>query len=321
LRAPRAVFPWFRGAALGIVVAPRCGEEHPVTPARQTEPTLRELMTPVPHTVTADSSVAEARSRMQALGIRHLPVMHEGRLVGMLGEQTLVALCEHGSADPHALAVGDVLDGEAWVLVGPEMSVATVLQSMMECRADCAAVVENGELTGILTAQDLVPVLAKVLFTGAPRPSQPPRPSAVRTRILAEHTVLRALYAAVDQHARAVLAGEAGATAALRDRGRELCTTLLRHIELENTVLAPALHDLDAFGPVRAQQLIAEHERQRSVLASMLVAIDEGRDRELADDMLRLISELRIDMAHEEESLLHSGLLRDDLVAPDSEAG
>lgn len=292
-----------------------------MTQERQTEPTLRELMTPVPHSVTADSSVAEARSRMRALGIRHLPVLHDGRLVGVLGEQTLVALCEHGSADPHALAVGDVLDDHAWVLVGPEVSVAAVLQSMMERRADCAAVVENGELTGILTAQDLMPVLAKVLFTGAPRPSQPPRPSAVRARILAEHTVLRALYAAVDQHARAVLEGEAGATDALRDRGRELCSTLLRHIELENTVLAPALHDLDAFGPVRAQQLLAEHERQRSVLTAMLVAIEEGRDRELAGNMLDLLSELRIDMAHEEQALLNPGLLRDDPVTPDIEAG
>ena len=292
-----------------------------MTQNRQTEPTLRELMTPVPHAVTADSTVAEARSRMRALGIRHLPVMHEGCVVGVLDEQTLVALCEHGSADPHALAVGDVLDREAWLLVGPEMPVTAVLQSMMERRVDCAAVVEQGELTGILTAQDLMPVLAEVLFTGAPRPSQPPRPSAVRTRILAEHSVLRALYGTIEGSARAVLEDEPDATGPLREDCRELCNILLRHIELENTVLAPALHELDAFGPVRAQQLIAEHERQRSVLTAMLVSIDEGRDRELAGDVLRLLGELRIDMAYEEETLLHPGLLRDDPVMPDTEAG
>ena len=93
------------------------------------------------------------------------------------------------------------------------------------------------------------------------------------------------------------------------------------HLEFENAVLAPALYDLDAFGPVRARQLIAEHERQRSALTTMLGSIYERRDRELAGDMLGLLVELRVDMAYEEETLLHPDLLRDDCVAPDTETG
>lgn len=287
----------------------------------QTEPTLRELMTPFPHAVTAGSSVAEARDRMRALGIRHLPVIDDGRVIGVLGEQTLVTLCDHGRADPHALAAGDVLDRDACVVVGPDMPVAAVLQSMMERRADCAAVVERGELTGILTAHDLMRALADVLFSGAPRPSQPPAPSMVRTRILAEHAVLRVLYGTIEQHALAVLDDEADEAGPMRERCAELCNTLLRHIELENAVLAPALRDLDAFGPLRAKQLIEEHERQRSALTATLISIDALRDHQLAVDILGLLAELRTDMTYEEETLLHPDLLRDDLVTPDTEAG
>lgn len=293
-----------------------------MTGTRPTDPILRELMTPVPSAVTADSSVAHARSCMQALGIRHLPVIHEGRVVGVLAEQALASVYQHGRADPHALAVGDMLDDlEACVVVGPEMPVAAVLQTMIDRHADCAAVVERGELTGIVTAQDMMRVLADVLFTGAPRPSQPPKPSDVRARILAEHTVLRTLYGTTEAYARAVLEDEDDAAGPLREHCRELCNTLLRHIELENAVLAPALHDIDAFGPVRAQQLLAEHERQCSALTTMLISIDERGDRELAADVLGLLAELRTDMAYEEDALLHPDLLRDDLVAPDTEAG
>ena len=293
-----------------------------MTGTRPTDPIVRELMTPVPSAVTADSSVAHARSRMRALGIRHLPVIHEGRVVGVLAEQAVAALCQHGRADPHALAVGDMLeDCEDCIVVGPEMPVAAMLQTMINRRADCVAVVERGELTGIVTAQDMMRVLADVLFTGAPRPSQPARPSDVRTRILAEHAVLRTLYGAIEAHARAVLEDEDDAAGPLREHCRELCNTLLRHIELENTVLAPALHDIDAFGPVRADQLRAEHERQCSALTTMLVSIDERRDRELADEVLRLLDELRTDMAYEEGTLLHPDLLRDDPVVTDTEAG
>lgn len=292
-----------------------------MTLVNERERTLRQLMTPIPHAVGADSSVADALGRMRALGIRHLPVMHEGRVVGVLEEQALVAICDHGHADPRALAAADVLGDEGAVVVGPEMPLPALLESMIERRAECAAVVERGQLVGIVTAQDLMNLLADVLFTGAPRPSQPPRPSDVRTRILAEHAVLRTLYQRIEASARAVLEDERDSAGALHERCLELHRTLLCHIELENAVLAPALRDTDAFGPLRADQLLAEHERQRSVLTAILVPSEDRSDRDLAGDVLALVGELRIDMAYEEQTLLHPNLLRDDPIALDLEAG
>jgi hypothetical protein len=142
----------------------------------------------------------------------------------------------------------------------------------------------------------------------------------VRARILAEHAVLRTLYETIEVHARAVLDGDPE-DGPLRERSRELCGTLLRHIELEDAVLAPALRDTDAFGPLRAKQLLAEHDRQRSGLTATLLAIESCHHCELAGDMLALIDELRTDMAYEEETLLHPDLLRDDPIVADTEAG
>ena len=292
-----------------------------MTQPPQHERTLRELMTPVPHSVTVDHSVSEVWSRMRALGIRHLPVMHDGRVVGVVGERQMAALCEHGRADPDALAAGDVLSPGACVVVGPEMHLSAAVESMAEQKADCCAVVERGELTGILTAQDLLQLLAGMLFQGAHGHDQMLRPSEVRTRILAEHTVLRSLYATIEEHALAVLDEEPDQGDVLRECCRDLYHTLLRHIELENAVLAPALRDTDAFGPLRADQLLAEHDRQRSLLFAALDANDERSAPELAGFALQLIEELRTDMSYEEQTLLHPDLLRDDVVSVAPEAG
>ncbi len=46
--------------------------------------TLREVMTPDPQTIDIDAPVADAFKLMFKGGFRHLPVLQEGRLVGIL---------------------------------------------------------------------------------------------------------------------------------------------------------------------------------------------------------------------------------------------
>ncbi len=49
-------------------------------------------MTPAPAVASPDEQVSEAAFRMVDLGIRHLPVVEAGRLVGMLSARDLLAL-------------------------------------------------------------------------------------------------------------------------------------------------------------------------------------------------------------------------------------
>ena len=49
--------------------------------------TARDLMTSNPATVTPRSRVADAWDLMRELDVRHVPVVHDGVLVGMLSDR------------------------------------------------------------------------------------------------------------------------------------------------------------------------------------------------------------------------------------------
>ena len=49
----------------------------------------RDLMTPNPLTVTPQASIAEAWDVMRELAVRHVPVVEDGALVGMLSDRDL----------------------------------------------------------------------------------------------------------------------------------------------------------------------------------------------------------------------------------------
>lgn len=282
---------------------------------------VRDWMTPMPHAVTVDQCVSDALARMHALGVHHLPVISGNEVVGALAERELSPIAEHGQADPSALAVGDVMARDSCLIVEGDAPLIAVVQSMADRGIDCCVVLEQRKLAGILTARDTMRLLVGALYDGGRHRVPGLRPSDVRARILSEHGVLRSIYAKTEECARRVLDDDPEAHAPLRERCRELYQTLLRHIELENAILAPALHETDAFGPVRARELLREHRRQREVLLDALDSNDARSAAELARSICSLIAELVADMAHEERALLHPDLLKDDLVTVDGHSG
>jgi acetoin utilization protein AcuB len=278
-------------------------------------------MTPLPHAVTVDQCVSDALARMHALGVHHLPVISGDEVVGALAERELSPIAEHGQTDPTLLAVGDVVDRDSCLVVEGDAPLIAVVQEMADRAVDCCVIMEQGKLAGIMTARDTMRLLVGALYQDGPHCVPGLRPSDVRARILSEHHVLRSIYAKTEECARRVLNDDAEADVPLRERCRELYQTLLRHIDLENAILAPALHDTDAFGPVRAQELLREHRRQREVLLDALNSSDARSAAQLARSICSLIAELAADMAHEERALLHPDLLKDDLVAVDGHSG
>lgn len=281
---------------------------------------VREHMTPAPHTIDAELSVADAWERMRTLGVRHLPVIERGQIVAMLSEREVGWVCEMARCDPSAMPVADVATPSPCI-VAPGTPLHDAVRLMAERRADSCAVVDDDRIVGILTTTDAMHLLAALLSARSGIHVCRLRPSEVRARILAEHQVLRSIYVEVEDLIGRVQEGERDADGSLRERCRELYQTLLGHIELENTILAPALRQTDGFGPVRADELLREHERQRAVLFEALASLDDGAALKLVRTVQPLIVSLRIDMAHEEQALLNPDLLKDDLVAVEASTG
>jgi iron-sulfur cluster repair protein YtfE (RIC family) len=139
------------------------------------------------------------------------------------------------------------------------------------------------------------------------------KPSEVRARILQDHERLRLALAEVD--ALVVSVGEGRPAAVLRDRTRALLAGLEAHLALEDEILFPAVEAMDAWGPVRAARMQAEHAEQRALLARLTSLEKQVPDGALCEAMTKLAKDLRGDMKREEAELLDPDLMRDDLVA------
>lgn len=145
------------------------------------------------------------------------------------------------------------------------------------------------------------------------------KPSHVRERILEDHQRLHARLHKLEQSVDA-LEHEPAQLTTLTEMARSLLEDLVVHTELEDIILAAALCEIDAWGPVRASILRDHHEAQRRELRALIESYGNvGRCEDVARLTLNWIREVRSDMYHEEREVLTRTLLRDDLIAVEME--
>ena len=148
-------------------------------------------------------------------------------------------------------------------------------------------------------------------------------PSHVRCRILQDHAMLRQRLSDLEAAVNALQMGAAN-EAQVAELVRSLFVELSRHTELEDTILAPTLMEIDAWGAERTQQLLQHHETQRAEIRELSGLLDMhlgAADLPVAQVISRLVLDLRNDMAHEERDILNADLLRDDVIAVASNSG
>lgn len=133
--------------------------------------------------------------------------------------------------------------------------------------------------------------------------------SEIQTRIRDEHAELRSRLQAVDSLLCQFETGNAQAALALRERGLELYERLGRHVDLEESLLVPALREQGGERGLRsADQLIHEHHEQRELLRYLTGRLAGARLPSLliARELEAFSECLTMDMAHEETTLLPS---------------
>jgi iron-sulfur cluster repair protein YtfE (RIC family) len=147
------------------------------------------------------------------------------------------------------------------------------------------------------------------------------RPSQVRARILREHAALRSKLDRLAELTAQLEAGLEEAPGQVLELVQALHRDLQDHIDFEDELLVPALAEVDAWGPVRAAELMRHHTEQRAELLALTERSASESPDGLVHLVVELIADLRKDMAHEDSDLLAPDLLRDDVVAIDGEAG
>jgi acetoin utilization protein AcuB len=132
-------------------------------------PKLKTVMTPFPHSIDFAEPTERAVEMMEEHGIRHLPVTHEGDLVGIVSESDLrVARALGESAEGGAsLSVGVVCSKEPYV-VDLDARLDEVVVEMAGRQIGSALVTRHEHLAGILTTTDVCRLLGELLRESLP---------------------------------------------------------------------------------------------------------------------------------------------------------
>ena len=123
-----------------------------------------ELMTETPVTVTPDTSVDKARSLMHQRQIRHLLVLAQGRLVGMITDRDVRTVLPSPATSLSVWEINCLLDkltvGEVMtrfvMTVAPDTPVTEAVGRMLGHTIGALPVVEHQQVVGILTRTNVL---------------------------------------------------------------------------------------------------------------------------------------------------------------------
>jgi acetoin utilization protein AcuB len=125
-----------------------------------TKTTIRDYMTPSPHTIGADQTLSVASEVMRKYKIRHLPVLRGGSVVGILSQRDVAMISGLPSVDPAEVPVEDAMSEEVYS-VRPETPLDEVAATMAAHKYGAALVVgKRDEVVGVFTAIDALHALA-----------------------------------------------------------------------------------------------------------------------------------------------------------------
>lgn len=115
-------------------------------------PTLTSSMTPFPYSVAPESPVSEAHRMMAEHGVRHLPVVSDHEIVGMITPRDIeTASLRTGGAE--GLLVSACCSSDVYI-VDMEEPIENVLLTIAERRISSAIVTRRGRLAGVFTTVD-----------------------------------------------------------------------------------------------------------------------------------------------------------------------
>jgi len=124
-------------------------------------------------TVRHDESVDRAHTLMARHDIRHLPVLRDGRLVGVLSDRDIRATivrrrCGTSAGAGQALyllpglRVDDVMTADP-VCVAPGAAIEEAARLLLSRKIGCLPVVDDGRVVGIITETDILAVVTQIL--------------------------------------------------------------------------------------------------------------------------------------------------------------
>jgi CBS domain-containing protein len=132
---------------------------------------VRDWMTPIPDAIRPEDSVLMARQLMDAGGFRHLPVVAQDQVVGIVSDRDLrsvwpALLDDPGAAEQErrlaSMPVRRIMTANP-IVVGPHASLQDAVRLLIDLHVGALPVIEDGVLVGILSESDALRALLSTL--------------------------------------------------------------------------------------------------------------------------------------------------------------
>ena len=131
---------------------------------------VRDIMPSKMVTISAGDTLATVEDIMTLGRVRHMPVVHAGRLVGVVSERDLLRaslsnFSDFGSDERraflHVVEINRVMSAPP-IVIDPEATVKEAARVMAERKIGCLPVVDGDELVGLITETDVLRYFAGV---------------------------------------------------------------------------------------------------------------------------------------------------------------
>jgi CBS domain-containing protein len=115
---------------------------------------VADVMTPGVETTTSSEALRDAARTMRKGDFGAMPVVDDGRLVGMLTDRDIVVRAVAEGLDPMSARVGDVASPSP-VAVAPDQDLDEAMELMAEYRLRRLPVVDGERLVGVVSQADV----------------------------------------------------------------------------------------------------------------------------------------------------------------------
>lgn len=125
-------------------------------------PIVSQYMTKSPRTIQSNITIIEAENTMIVNGFRHLPVVKDNKIIGIISERDIKFIQSFKEIDSSQMEVEEILHTEPYS-VSPTTPLDVVVKEMMVNKIGSAIVMEDGKLKGIFTTIDALQALLSIL--------------------------------------------------------------------------------------------------------------------------------------------------------------
>ena len=131
---------------------------------------VRDIMSEKMVTISESDTLSTVEDIMTLGHVRHMPVVHAGKLVGVVSERDLLRtslsnLTEFGSEERrlflHAVEIARVMSTPP-ITIAPDATVEEAARVMADRKIGCLPVLEGDQLLGLLTETDVLRYFAGV---------------------------------------------------------------------------------------------------------------------------------------------------------------